>query len=163
SELAEVGWQGRNLAPDFGRLPGQVETTLGQSAESCALAARALASAPWVAFLGAGPNEASARFGAAKLLEGAQRLGVATNIEEWAHEQYFVTSAGDPVVLVNPSGAGHDRGLEILTELRFIHARPVVISDCRPSGSEADGELFIPLAAALAEEVSPVTACLPLA
>jgi len=163
AELAEIGGYGSEFATELRRLPGQVETTLGQSAESCARAARALASAPWVAFLGAGPNEASARFGAAKLLEGAQRLGVATNIEEWAHEQYFVTSAGDPVVLVNPSGACHDRGLEILSELRFIHARPVVISDCRPCGSEADGELFIPLAAGLAEEVSPVTACLPLA
>ena len=82
-----------------------------------AAAARSLLPAPWIAFLGAGPNEATARFGAAKLIEGAQLLGVATNLEEWAHEQYFVTSAGDPVVLINPSGAGYDRGLEILSEL----------------------------------------------
>jgi sugar/nucleoside kinase (ribokinase family) len=163
AELAELGGRGGELAAKLRQLPGQVETTLSRSADSCDLAARALASAPWVAFLGAGPNEASARFGAAKLLEGAQRLGVATNIEEWAHEQYFVTSPGDPVVLVNPSGAGHDRGLEILSELRFMRTRPVVISDRGPTGSEADGELFVPLAAGLAEEVSPVTACLPLA
>ena len=162
AELAELGGRGSELATELRRLPGQVDTTLAQSADNCDHAAQALASAPWIAFLGAGPNEASARFGAAKLLEGAQRLGLATNIEEWAHEQYFVTSAGDPVVLVNPSGAGHDRGLEILSELRFIGARPVVISDRRPTGSEADGELFVPLAAGLAEEVSPVTACLPL-
>jgi hypothetical protein len=71
-----------------------------------------LLSAPWTAFLGPGPNEATAGFGAAKLIEAAQQLGVATNLEEWAHE-CFVTSAGDPVVLINPSGAGHDRGLEI--------------------------------------------------
>ena len=51
-----------------------------------------------------GPNEATARFGAAKLFEGPQQLGVATNLEEWAHEEYFITSAGDPVVLVNPDG-----------------------------------------------------------
>ncbi|HEX9552742.1 MAG TPA: hypothetical protein VF983_06010, partial [Streptosporangiaceae bacterium] len=111
----------------------------------------------------AGPNEATARFGAAKLLEGPQLLGVATNLEEWAHEQYFVTSAGDPVVLVNPSGAGHDRGLEILSELRFVGARPVVISDRRPPAPEVAGELLLALAAGVAEELSPVTACLPLA
>jgi sugar/nucleoside kinase (ribokinase family)/fructoselysine-6-P-deglycase FrlB-like protein len=163
AELAELGGRGSELASQLRRLPGQVETTLSQSAASCDLAATALACAPWIAFLGAGPNEASARFGAAKLLEGAQRPAVATNIEEWAHEQYFVTSAGDPAVLVNPSGAGHDRGLEILSELRFVGARPVVISDRRPSGPEADGELFVPLAAGLTEELSPVTACLPLA
>lgn len=163
AELAELGGHGGELATELRRLPGQAEKTLAQSADSCDVAALALSSAPWTAVLGAGPNEATARFGAAKLLEGAQRLGVATNIEEWAHEQYFVTSAGDPVMLVNPSGAGHDRGLEILSELRFIRARPVVISDRGPSGPHADGELFVPLAAGAAEEVSPVTACLPLA
>ena len=116
-----------------------------------------------MAFLGAGPNEATARFGAAKLFEGPQQLGVATNIEEWAHEQYFVTSAGDPVVLVNPAGAGHDRGLEILSELRFMGARPVVISDQPPPAGGPAGELLLPLAAGVPEELSPVTGCLPAA
>ena len=37
--------------------------------------ARACSAARWAAFLGAGPNEATARFGAAKLFEGPQRLG----------------------------------------------------------------------------------------
>ena len=88
-------------------------------------------------FLGAGPNEATARFGAAKLFEGPQRLAVSTNLEEWAHEEYFVTRPGDPVVLVNPSGAGHDRGLEILSELRFVGATPVVDLRRRARGRAA--------------------------
>ena len=162
AELAQLG-RGGGLAGELSRLPGQVETTLRQTADVADLTARALLPAPWIAFLGAGPNEATARFGAAKLLEGPQLLGVATNLEEWAHEQYFVTSAGDPVVLVNPSGAGHDRGLEILSELRFVGARPVVISDRRPPAPEVAGELLLALAAGVAEELSPVTACLPLA
>ncbi len=162
AELAQLGGGG-GLAGELSRLPGQVETTLRQTAGVADLTARALLPAPWIAFLGAGPNEATARFGAAKLLEGPQLLGVATNLEEWAHEQYFVTSAGDPVVLVNPSGAGHDRGLEILSELRFVGARPVVISDRRPPAPEVAGELLLALAAGVAEELSPVTACLPLA
>jgi len=144
-------------------LPGQVEATLRDSADASALAARAMLSADWIAFLGAGPNEATARFGAAKLFEGPQRLGVSVSIEEWAHEQYFVTSRGDPVVLVNPTGAGHDRGEEILAELRFIGASPVVISDREPAGPAVAGELYVPLASGAGEEVSPVTACLPLA
>ena len=62
------------------------------------------------------------RFGAAKLFEGPQQLAVSTNLEEWAHEEYFVTTPGDPVVLVNPSAPRHDRGLEILSELRYVGA-----------------------------------------
>ena len=162
AELAQLGG-GSGLAGELSRLPGQVETTLRQTADAADLTARALMPAPWIAFLGGGPNEATARFGAAKLLEGAQLLGVATNLEEWAHEQYFVTSAGDPVVLINPSGAGYDRGLEILSELRFVGARPVVISDRQPPAPQVPGELLLPLAAGVAEELSPVTACLPLA
>ncbi len=161
--LAELRGDPGELMSGLSRLPEQVKATLEAAAEPCVLAAQALLPARWVAFLGAGPNEATARFGAAKLLEGPQRLGVATNLEEWAHEEYFVTGAGDPVVLVNPSGASHDRGEEILSELRFMAARPVVISDRpRPAGATA-GELLLPLAAGVAEELSPVTACLPAA
>jgi len=159
--LGELRGDGSDLTGRLARLPGQVETTLRDTADACAAAADALLPAAWIAFLGAGPNEATARFGAAKLFEGSQRLGVATSIEEWAHEQYFVTSPADPVVLVNPSGAGHDRGVEILAELRFMAARPVVISDRPPAGTAVAGELHVPLAAGVDEELSPVTACLP--
>ena len=63
-----------------------------------------MASARFVTFLGAGPNEATARFGAAKLFEGSQQIALATNVEEWAHEEYFITRPGDPVVVVAPTG-----------------------------------------------------------
>jgi sugar/nucleoside kinase (ribokinase family) len=159
--LALLGGDTGALIGKLGRLPGQVEATLRATADAAALAAGVLRPARWVAFLGAGPNEATARFGAAKLLEGPQRLGVATSIEEWAHEEYFVTAAGDPVVLVNPSGAAHNRGEEILSELRFMGARPVVISDRPMPGTAVPGELLLPLAAEVPEELSPVTACLP--
>jgi fructoselysine-6-P-deglycase FrlB-like protein/sugar/nucleoside kinase (ribokinase family) len=161
--LAALRGDGAGVTEQLARLPASAEATLAASADPAVAAAEALLPAPWVAYLGAGPNEATARFGAAKLFEGSQQLGVATNIEEWAHGQYFVTSAGDPVVLVNPSGAGHDRGVEILSELRFMTARPVVISDVPLPGGGAAGELLLPLAAGVPEELSPVTACLPAA
>lgn len=163
-ELAQLGGAGDDLIDALGRLPDLVATTLRETAYAAPAAADVLLSAPWTAFLGAGPNEATARFGAAKLIEAAQRLGVATNLEEWAHEEYFVTSAGDPVVLINPSGAGHDRGLEILSELAFIGARPIVISDIPPATGMSPGSpLLLATANGVPEELSPVTACLPLA
>jgi len=161
--LAALRGAAGGLTEPLARLPGSAEATLAAAAEPAVLAAEALLPAPWVAFLGGGPNEATARFGAAKLFEGPQQLGVATNLEEWAHEEYFVTSAGDPVVLVNPAGAGHDRGIEILSELRFMAARPVVISDLALPAGGAAGELLLPLAGRVPEELSPVTACLPAA
>jgi glucosamine--fructose-6-phosphate aminotransferase (isomerizing) len=113
----------------------------------------------WLTFLGAGPNLATAHFGAAKLFEGPQKLGVATNIEEWAHEEYFVSGVSTPVFLIAPSGASFDRASEILSELNFIGASPVFVSDMRPPDEPG---LFIPLAPGVPEEFSPLLAALPL-
>jgi len=118
-----------------------------------------MASARFVTFLGAGPNEATARFGAAKLFEASQQIAVATNIEEWAHEEYFITRPGDPVILVAPAGAAHDRAGEILSELRFVRADATVVSDTEPPGRAG----HLRLAAGAPEELSPVLAALPLA
>jgi sugar/nucleoside kinase (ribokinase family)/fructoselysine-6-P-deglycase FrlB-like protein len=154
-----VTWGDRRALDALNALPDLAAKTLAECAGPAEAAAGALLGSRWVAFLGAGPSEAAARFGAAKLFEGPQLVGVSTNVEEWAHEEYFVTSAGDPVVLVAPSGASHDRAMEVLDELRFIGARPVVVSDLDPG----PGALHVPVTAAGDESLSPVLTCLPLA
>jgi sugar/nucleoside kinase (ribokinase family)/fructoselysine-6-P-deglycase FrlB-like protein len=141
------------------QLPGQAAKTLDWCDAPASGAAARMASARFVTFLGAGPNEATARFGAAKLFEASQQIAVATNIEEWAHEEYFITRPGDPVVLVAPAGAVHDRAGEILSELQFVRADATVVSDTEPPGRAG----HLRLAAGAPEELSPVLAALPLA
>jgi sugar/nucleoside kinase (ribokinase family)/fructoselysine-6-P-deglycase FrlB-like protein len=140
-------------------VPGLAHRTLEEVQEPIRSLAEQIAKHDWITFLGAGPNLATAHFGAAKLFEGPQKLGVATNIEEWAHEEYFVSSSGTPVFLIAPSGASFDRACEILSELNFISAQPVFISDTRPPISQGT---FIPVAVGLPEEFSPLLAALPL-
>jgi fructoselysine-6-P-deglycase FrlB-like protein/sugar/nucleoside kinase (ribokinase family) len=140
-------------------VPAKARATLALAAGPARALAAKLAGQRWVTFLGAGPNEASARFGAAKLMEGPQILGVATNIEEWAHEEYFVSSPGTPVVMIAPSGAASDRATEILSELRFIGAQTALVSDRRPPWPDVH---WLPLEPGLGEELSPVIAALPL-
>jgi sugar/nucleoside kinase (ribokinase family)/fructoselysine-6-P-deglycase FrlB-like protein len=139
-------------------VPKLARETLLANDEPCRAAAELLRGRPWVSFVGAGPNEATARFGAAKLFEGPQIMGVATNIEEWAHEEYFVTTPGTPVVVVAPSGAAYSRADEVLSEINFIGARPIVISDRVP----AHPAHLLPLAGELPEEFSPLLCALPL-
>lgn len=139
--------------------PGLAEQTLEAANKPAQQVAEQIARHDWITFLGAGPNLASAHFGAAKLFEGPQKLSVATNIEEWAHEEYFVSRAGTPVFLIAPSGASFDRASEILYELNFIGANPVFISDARPSILSGT---FLPLAPGLPEEFSPLLVALPL-
>jgi sugar/nucleoside kinase (ribokinase family)/fructoselysine-6-P-deglycase FrlB-like protein len=145
-------------AADLQRLPRLAEETLRLSEGPAYAAAERLAGARMVTFLGAGPNEASAKFGAAKLFEGAQQIALATNVEEWAHEQYFITRPGEPVVLVAPSGASSDRAAEILSELNYIEAFPVFVGDQAPPLPA----LLLPVAAGIGEELSPVLASIPL-
>ena len=140
-------------------VPGLVEQTLEAGNEPAQKVAEQIAGQNWITFLGAGPNLASAQFGAAKLFEGPGKLGVATNIEEWAHEEYFISGAGTPVFLIAPGGASHDRASEILSELDFIGAHPIFISDVQPMETRG---AYIPLAPGLPEEFSPLLAALPL-
>jgi glucosamine--fructose-6-phosphate aminotransferase (isomerizing) len=145
-------------ATDLQRLPRLAEETLRLSEGPAYAAAERLAGARMITFLGAGPNEASAKFGAAKLFEGAQQIALATNVEEWAHEQYFITRPREPVVMVAPSGASSDRAAEILAELNYIEALPVFVGDQAPPLPA----LLLPVAAGIGEELSPVLASIPL-
>jgi glucosamine--fructose-6-phosphate aminotransferase (isomerizing) len=83
--------------------------------------------------------------------------GAATNIEEWAHGEYFVSGDGQPVIVVAPRGAASDRVGEILNELAFINADVTLISD-EPAPNAGT---VIPLAPGLPEEFSPLLAAMP--
>ena len=78
------------------QLAAAASETLDAALEPTRGLAQRLRGAPWITFLGAGPNVATAKFGAAKMFEGPQRLAFATDIEEWAHEQYFISGRGTP-------------------------------------------------------------------
>jgi glucosamine--fructose-6-phosphate aminotransferase (isomerizing) len=132
--------------------------TLARSETPAARLAERLQSRAAITYIGAGPNDATARFGAAKLYEGPQMRGAATNVEEWAHGEYFLSGAGQPVIVVAPSGAASDRVGEILAELAFINADVTLISD-QPSPNAGN---VIPIAPGLPEEFSPLLAALPL-
>ncbi len=141
------------------RAPKLATDTLARCEESSARLADRWRNRATITFIGAGPSDATARFGAAKLLEGPQMRGVSTNLEEWAHGEYFVTEPGQPVVVVGPSGAASDRVGEILSELAFIGADSALISD-EPRGRDTAN--CIQLATGLPEEFSPLLAALPL-
>ena len=47
-----------------------------------------------------------------KWVEGLTRPCHPTELEEWAHEQYFFTDEMTDTFILAPPGAGHDRALE---------------------------------------------------
>jgi len=144
------------------RAPGLASATLSGAEAGARATAEAIAASLITTFLGAGPSRAAAAFGAAKLFEGPQRYGVVQDLEEWAHEQYFVSGPATPIVVVAPSGASHDRAVELLDEMGFIGAPAFLISDAPPPGI-VPAERYLPIQAGLDEATSGLLTCLPLA
>ena len=157
AEIAEIKGS-RALRESLEKIPDLAAKTLELSKSAALEAAKIIAQHEWIAFIGAGPNEATAKFGAAKLFEGPQQVGVSTNIEEWAHEEYFVTKPGTPVVVVAPNGASVDRASEIVSEINFLSAKALVISE----SDLGFNSLHIEIAKGVSEELSPLLTCLPL-
>lgn len=158
AEISLIKGSGK-LKEELSQIPSIAGKTLDMCKTPALKAAEIIAQHEWIAFIGAGPNEATARFGAAKLFEGPQQVGISTNLEEWAHEEYFVSKKDTPVVVVAPSGASMDRAREIISEIDFLEAKALVISD-QNLGSNS---LHIPIFKSVSEELSPLLTCLPMA
>src|SRR6202007_1450520 len=76
------------------QLPGQAAKTLDWCGDVASDLAARMVSGRFVTFLGAGPNEATARFGAAKLFEASQQVALAANVEGGADGEYFISPPG---------------------------------------------------------------------
>jgi glucosamine--fructose-6-phosphate aminotransferase (isomerizing) len=144
------------------RAPELARRTLARSEGPARVAAERIAVAPVSTFLGAGPSRAAAAFGAAKLFEGPQRYGVAQDLEEWAHEQYFISGPSTPIVVIAPSGASHDRAIELLEEMAFIEAPAFLVSDLAPPATVPPSR-HLPIEGGLDEALSGLLTPLPLA
>lgn len=91
-------------------LPAQVDAVAQAFFEPARDLARRLARADLVLLTGAGPYYAPAAFGMAKLKELAPIHAIAFPLEEYHH--YRTQKAGDPMFLIAPDEASHERALE---------------------------------------------------
>ena len=137
--------------------------TLRGARDSAEDVASYVADATMTMFLGAGPSRATAEFGAAKLFEGPHRHAVAQHLEEWAHEQYFVSGPRTPIVITAPAGASRDRAGELIAEMEFVGVPNVLVSDTVDHPQFAGAGRRLSIAAGLDEAMSPLLTCLPVA
>lgn len=112
--------------------------------------------------IGAGPNYGTALFGMAKLLESARNNAVGQELEEWAHEQYFVTEPGTYTVVIAAPGRALDRAREQLQAIRDIGG--VAVALCAPddTATQSLADVVAPVHGFFGEELSPITFCVPL-
>lgn len=93
--------------------------------------------------LASGPDFGSACFGVAKFIEAASTLGVAQDLEEWAHEQYFVTGPGRTVFVFAADPRAVDRAQRVARSARTVGADVIVIGQSMdsPNGDRLMGPL----------------------
>jgi glucosamine 6-phosphate synthetase-like amidotransferase/phosphosugar isomerase protein len=111
--------------------------------------------------LGGGPSYATALFMAAKLFEMPQSHGVPIELEEWAHEQFFLTRSGTTVLIVAPLGRSVSRAREQIVGAKDMGARVAVICDEGDHETQRLADVSFPIVGALKEEFSPLTYCVP--
>ncbi|MCB1487959.1 MAG: SIS domain-containing protein [Bauldia sp.] len=111
--------------------------------------------------LGGGPNYATAYFGVAKWFESLTRGSHVSQLEEWAHEQYFMTNATVDTIIVLPPGGGHSRGLEQAQAARDMESRVIIIGAEDDQAARDASDVYFPMPAGIPEYLTPFVYKLP--
>jgi glucosamine--fructose-6-phosphate aminotransferase (isomerizing) len=113
--------------------------------------------------IGAGPSQGTARYSAAKFHEQMPINGIACDLEEWAHLEYFLTlkwGARSVVLVIAPPGNSLDRAQEMVRGIGTAGARAVVIH-ASPELPFVEAFLRIDLGYDIDEWLSPLIYHLP--
>jgi glucosamine--fructose-6-phosphate aminotransferase (isomerizing) len=82
--------------------------------------------------IGAGPSRGTAQYCAAKFHEQMPINGVCTDLEEWAHLEYFLTldwGKRGVVMVIAPPGNSLDRAQEMVTGITGAGGRAIVVTE----------------------------------
>jgi len=111
--------------------------------------------------VGGGPNYATAHFAAAKWFEGLTRPAHIAQLEEWAHEQYFMTDETVDTFIILPPGAGRGRGLEQAQAARDMGSRTILVGASNDDAAKAAADIFFPMPPDIPEDLTPFVYKLP--
>jgi glucosamine--fructose-6-phosphate aminotransferase (isomerizing) len=113
-----------------------------------------------LAFIGGGPNYGTAFFSMAKLIEAARHNTIGQELEEWAHEQYFVTESDTYTFVLAPRGASLDRAREQLRAVRDVGSFAIAVCEEDDTETQALADLTLPVYGHPDEILSPLLYCL---
>ncbi|HXT37580.1 MAG TPA: SIS domain-containing protein [Chloroflexota bacterium] len=106
--------------------------------------------------LGGGPNYATALIAMAKLFEAVRCPASAVELEEWAHEQYFLTQPGTQSVVIAPPGASRDRAIEQMRAMRAVGGTVVAVAAADDTETAAVADVLLPVPGEVPEEFTPI-------
>jgi glucosamine--fructose-6-phosphate aminotransferase (isomerizing) len=113
--------------------------------------------------IGAGPSQGTAQYSAAKFHEQMPINGIACDLEEWAHLEYFLTlkwGARSVVIVLAPPGNSLDRAQEMVRGIGTAGGRAIVVH-ASPELTFPEAFLSIDLGCEIDEWLSPLIYHLP--
>lgn len=154
--------QGAALAAQLTASTKIIGATVDANLASIRAYAAIVENKPVLYILGSGPSLASSYFGAAKMYELPAFEGVPQELEEFAHEQYFMTEAGTQVMLVVPPGASATRAVELVDPIHLRGGQVAIIGDSKDEMLKAQADYWFPIVGEVAEEFSPMYYVVPM-
>ena len=130
-------------------------------AELCRTAAAGFTAERKMVVLGGGPSYATAYFGLAKWFEALQHPAHFAQIEEWAHEQYFITGPDTDTMIVLPPGGSRERGLEQARAAREMGSKVHIIGSETDDAARKAADVYYPMPSGVREALSPFVYKLP--
>lgn len=112
-------------------------------------------------FVGGGPNYATAYFAMAKWFESLTRPAHLSQLEEWAHEHYFMTGPSTDTFIILPPGPGRRRGLEQARAAREMGSRVILIAEEGDDEAKAAADHLFAMPKGIAEPLTPFVYKLP--
>jgi glucosamine 6-phosphate synthetase-like amidotransferase/phosphosugar isomerase protein len=114
-----------------------------------------------IIILGGGPNYATAFFSVAKLFESLRHPASAVEMEEWAHEEYFVSDQDAEVFVIVPPGEARDRAIEQMRAARDMGATVVAIASEEDTELKKYADKIFPIKGKVRESLTPFVYCVP--
>jgi glucosamine--fructose-6-phosphate aminotransferase (isomerizing) len=114
-----------------------------------------------VVFIGGGPNYGTAFFSMAKMIEATRTNAVGQELEEWAHEQYFVTNNRTITFVLAPPGNSVDRAREQMYAIREMGSTCVAVCHPEDMETQALADITVPVFGNDHEVLSPLSYCIP--
>jgi glutamine---fructose-6-phosphate transaminase (isomerizing) len=154
--------QGSDLIATLTASTSIIGATVEANLASIRQYAAVLAGKPVLYMLGGGPSLATSYFGAAKMYEQPQFEAVPQELEEFAHEQYFMLEEGSHVLMIVPPGASRDRALELIAPIHMRGGIVAVMGDSNDAELRASADYWFPVVGTVEEEFSPLYYIVPL-
>ena len=137
------------------RVPRQMKTAGDAVREICRQLAPTMTEQRKCIIVGGGPSYATAHFGMAKWFEALQHPAQLSELEEWAHEQYFITDSETDMIVLAPPGPGWERALEQIDAGRAMGARTMVIGAVNDEAARARADVYLPMPSDVHEHLTP--------